>query len=209
MAMTGLACVRVGGPIISLALVFKRSCVPSKDRSRGVAYDLLVICTLTHAGSQKMRVSGSLTIIVAGMALASPGAFGQDAGRVLEEVIVTAQKREESLRDVPISVAAFSGEQMRANNVTTLQALSTSVPNFFVAESFVGDALYIRGIGSGQNNLGFEQAVGQVIDGYFYGRSRFSRLAFLGIEGPAGRPAGQEYDGRRDQYHDGEADRRV
>ena len=101
---------------------------------------------------------------------------------VLEDIVVTAQKREESLQDVPISVRAFAGEQLRTNNINTLQQLSISVPNFFVAESFVGDAIYIRGVGSGQNNLGFEQAVGQVVDGFFYGRSRFSRVNFLDIE---------------------------
>lgn len=109
-------------------------------------------------------------------------AHAQNDGRVLEEVVVTAQKREESLSDVPISVAAFAGDDMRSNNISSLQALSQTVPNFYVAESFVGDAIYIRGVGSGQNNLGFEQAVGQVVDGFFYGRSRFSRVSFLDLE---------------------------
>ena len=123
-----------------------------------------------------------IAFLPTGSYLATPVANAQSGGRALEEITVTAQKREESLSDVPISVAAFAGEAMRANNVTTLQALSSSVPNFYVAESFVGDAMYVRGVGSGQNNLGFEQAVGQVVDGFFYGRSRFSRVAFLDLE---------------------------
>lgn len=123
-----------------------------------------------------------LASLLLGSGLTTSIATAQSESRVLEEILVTAQKREESLSDVPISVAAFTGESMRANNVTTLQALSSSVPNFFVAESFVGDAMYVRGVGSGQNSLGFEQAVGQVVDGFFYGRSRFSRVAFLDLE---------------------------
>ncbi|MEE8058108.1 MAG: TonB-dependent receptor, partial [Pseudomonadales bacterium] len=71
---------------------------------------------------------------------------------------------------------------LHTHRVRNLQELSTTVPNFYVAESFLGDALYIRGVGSGQNNLGFEQAVGQVIDGFFYGRSRYSRLPFLDLQ---------------------------
>ncbi len=60
--------------------------------------------------------------------------------------------------------------------------MSASVPNFNFSETVSGgDALLIRGIGSGVN-FGFEQAVGQVIDGFFYGRSRFGRAAFLDIE---------------------------
>lgn len=108
---------------------------------------------------------------------------GQDGqARALEEIIVTAQKRQESLQDVPIAIAAFDGEQLRKSGVKNLEDLSAAVPNFYVAESFVGDAVFIRGVGSGQNNLGTEQAVGQVIDGVFYGRSRFTRLSFLDVE---------------------------
>lgn len=101
--------------------------------------------------------------------------------RVLEEIIVTAQKREESLQDVPISISAFTGESIRSSGVSKLETLAETVPNFFVSESFVGDAMFVRGIGSAQNNLGTEMAVGQVIDGVFYGRSRFSRLAFMDV----------------------------
>ena len=100
----------------------------------------------------------------------------------LEEVIVTAQKREEGLQDVPIAISAVSGDSLRMGNISNLQDLSSLVPSLYVAESFVGDSIFIRGLGSGQNNLGFEQAVGRVVDGYFYGRSRFSRISFLDIE---------------------------
>lgn len=100
----------------------------------------------------------------------------------LEVIVVTAQKRVESVNDVPIAVSAFDGDRLKAGGIDNLQDLSVSVPGLYVAESFVGDSMFIRGIGSGQNNLGFEQAVGQVIDGYFYGRSRFSRLSFLDVE---------------------------
>lgn len=102
--------------------------------------------------------------------------------RMLEEVIVTAQKRAESLQDVPIAVSVVSGQEIRSAGVRNLQDLSTTVPNLYIAESFVGDSMFVRGIGSGQNNLGFEQTVGQVLDGFFYGRSRFSRVSFLDVE---------------------------
>lgn len=50
-----------------------------------------------------------------------------------------------------------------------------------VAESFNGDAIFVCGIGSGQENRGFEQAVGQLIDGVFYGRCCLSRLSYPDI----------------------------
>lgn len=101
---------------------------------------------------------------------------------VLEEVKVTAQKRLQNLQQVPIAVSVISGEQLQATGVGSLQQFSAGTPNLYVAESFVGDAVYVRGIGSGQNNLGFEQAVGQAIDGVFYGRSRFLRVPFLDLD---------------------------
>lgn len=126
------------------------------------------------------------TLVAAGFSIViTSSAMAKEVGKTslrLEEVIVTAQKREESLQDVPIAISAISGDAVRSGNVVNLQDLSSSVPGLYVAESFVGDAIYIRGLGSGQNNLGFEQAVGQVVDGYFYGRSRFSRISFLDIE---------------------------
>lgn len=129
----------------------------------------------------------ALSVAVAGgyLSFLSPIAWAEEQGEStwkLEEVVVTAQKREESLQDVPIAISAVSGEAMRSANVSNLQDLSGSVPGLYVAESFVGDVIFVRGLGSGQNNLGFEQAVGQVVDGYFYGRSRFSRISFLDIE---------------------------
>ena len=63
-----------------------------------------------------------------------------------------------------------------------MEMLAPTVPNFTFAESVSGgDQIFIRGVGSGVN-VGFEQAVGQVIDGFFFGRPRFGRAAFLDIE---------------------------
>ena len=101
---------------------------------------------------------------------------------VLEEVVVTAQKREQSLGDVPISITAVSGDSIQAGGIQRLEQLAPSVPNLHIAEGVSGsDQFFIRGIGSGVN-AGFEMAVGQVIDGFFFGRSRFSRAAFLDVE---------------------------
>jgi outer membrane receptor protein involved in Fe transport len=62
-----------------------------------------------------------------------------------------------------------------------LQELAPTMPGLFVNEGVGLDSMHIRGVGSGIN-FGFEQMVGQVIDGFFYGRSRFSRVQFLDIE---------------------------
>jgi outer membrane receptor protein involved in Fe transport len=132
--------------------------------------------------------------------LFSPGSMSQEATRVLEEIIVTAQKRAESLQDVPISIIAVAGEDMRDAGIQKMEQLAASVPNLHVGEGFGTDQMYIRGIGSGVQ-FGFEQSVGTVIDGIYYGRSRFSRVAFLDVErvevlkGPQGALLGKNTTG--------------
>ncbi len=108
---------------------------------------------------------------------------GQAVGQTsqLEEVVVTAQKREQSLQDVPISVSVTSGERLDQFSITGLEELSASVPNVTIAENATQDSVTIRGIGSGANQ-GFEQSVGTFIDGVYFGRGRSSRSPFLDIE---------------------------
>jgi outer membrane receptor protein involved in Fe transport len=100
----------------------------------------------------------------------------------LEDILVTARKREENLQDVPIAITAVSGEQMRQNNIGTLETLAPTIPNLSFSQSVSGsDQFTIRGLGSGING-GFEQAVGLVVDGVYYGRTRFGRASFLDLE---------------------------
>jgi len=99
----------------------------------------------------------------------------------LEEIVVTAQHREQSLKDVPISVAVVSGDFLRDNSIQKMADLQFSVPNFTMAESGIGTNVFIRGIGSG-NNQGFEQSVGIYVDGIHHGRAQQSRAPFLDLE---------------------------
>ncbi len=99
----------------------------------------------------------------------------------LEEVIVTAQKRAESLQDVPISVTAIGRKQIQDAGIPDMTALADYVPNLHIATAAVNTNIYMRGVGSG-NNRGFEQSVGMYIDGVYMGRGRQYRAGFLDIE---------------------------
>ncbi|EAQ96062.1 TonB-dependent receptor [Congregibacter litoralis] len=99
----------------------------------------------------------------------------------LEEVIVTAQKRAESLQDVPISVSAVQGEKIQDAGIPNMAALADYVPNLHIADAPVNTNIYMRGVGSG-NNQGFEQSVGMYIDGVYMGRGRQYRAGFLDVE---------------------------
>jgi iron complex outermembrane receptor protein len=100
----------------------------------------------------------------------------------IDEVVVTARKREERLQDVPVSVSVVSGEDLLADNIRNLESLSAIVPTFQYAESISGnDQVFIRGLGSGVN-FGFENTVGQVFNGFYLGRARFGRAAFMDVD---------------------------
>ncbi|MCF6318693.1 MAG: TonB-dependent receptor [Proteobacteria bacterium] len=99
----------------------------------------------------------------------------------LEEIIVTAQQREQSLADVPISVAVIDGQVLKEQNIEKMADLQFSVPNFTMAESGIGTNVFIRGIGSG-NNQGFEQSVGVYVDGIHHGRAQQARAPFFDLE---------------------------
>jgi iron complex outermembrane receptor protein len=92
-------------------------------------------------------------------------------GGVLEEVIVTAQKRAQSIQDVPISITAFSGDFLEENGIQKIAQVAQITPNFNIAGSVQpsNNRIQIRGIGSAGNNA-IEPSVGVFIDGVYYPR---------------------------------------
>lgn len=102
----------------------------------------------------------------------------QEGGFVLEEIIVTAQKRAQSLQDVPISVATISGEKINNLGIQGLEELSIYTPNVTINQGMASPNMFIRGIGSGTNS-GFEQSVGLYVDGIYVGRSALANTPFI------------------------------
>ena len=101
--------------------------------------------------------------------------------QVLEEVIVTATMRAESVQDVPLSISALSADDIKSIGAYRLDDLNNLVPNVRVSEGAIENILSIRGVHS-SGNQGFEQAVGIFRDGLYTGRSQLSRLPFLDVE---------------------------
>lgn len=92
---------------------------------------------------------------------------------ILEEVIVTAQKRAEGLQDVPIAIAAMSGDKIDEQGITDLAEMTLYIPNVNINAGQAQPNLFIRGVGSG-TNAGFEQSVGLYIDGIYSGRGQLA-----------------------------------
>lgn len=99
---------------------------------------------------------------------------------VLEEIIVTAQKREEDVQSVPLSVTAIGGEQIVDLNMGDMNEVATYVPNLDILAIPTFPSIYIRGLGSSYNR-GFEQSVAILIDEVFYGRASYITQGMLDL----------------------------
>lgn len=100
--------------------------------------------------------------LVTGVSMAAIGAVetaaAQEASRVSDEIVVTAQKREEALQDVPIAVSAFSEDSLAALQIDGGPNLVQAIPNVsFSKGNFTGYNFQIRGVGT--------KAVGVSVDG--------------------------------------------
>ncbi len=130
---------------------------------------------------------GSFRSVLMGSAAFAIGTVGaaELAQAQLDEIVVTATKRERSLQDVPVSISAFSAEALELAGVTNIDSLQTSVPGFSVQtaqSSGQNTSLRLRGVGTTGNNLGFEGAVGIFIDGVYRSRAGASLGDFPDVE---------------------------
>ena len=91
---------------------------------------------------------------------------------VIEEVIVTAQKREQSVQDVPIAVSAFSQDFLDEAGVDDILELQFFVPGLTIANNQTAGQtnINIRGVGTAGNSLSLESSVGIYIDGVYRSR---------------------------------------
>jgi iron complex outermembrane recepter protein len=124
---------------------------------------------------------GSTMAVFASSALAQDAAAAQPWQGQIEEILVTARKREQSLQDVSLSVSVVSGERLDQLGITRLDVATQLIPSVSVVPGPTGDNLFVRGMGSGLNQ-GFEMSVATFIDGVHYGRGRSSRQPFLDVE---------------------------
>lgn len=128
-------------------------------------------------------VAGSSLIAMAAC-LASPAAAQQEENVDRDngnEIIVTAQGREQALQDVPVSVSVVTGDSLTEQGVTDLQGLSSMVSNVKITTGSLVNSINIRGVGSGENP-GFEQAVATFADGVYRSRSRTTMAALFDVE---------------------------
>lgn len=137
-------------------------------------------------GLRHLRRCASALAIIAATATAANAqdSAEDDTAAASNDIIVTAQKRSESVQDVPISIVALSGDTLEKSNVLTVLDLGQVAPNFqSVRSSNTGSTrLGIRGVGSLANTL-IEPSVAVFLDGVYVPRSGSILGAFLDIDG--------------------------
>jgi len=141
----------------------------------------------TFAGARVWMAAWQLPIV---MGLATPGTSVAQEGRQagsLEEVVVTARKREESLQDTPIAISAFSAAALERQQIGSTEDLDQVAPNLQFASygPLTGNnsaaQVYIRGIGQSDGSSGVDPGVGLYIDEVYMGRSVGGVLEFRDI----------------------------
>ena len=130
-----------------------------------------------------MKSMHKLTSAVIGCALLAP-AFAQD-DQMIEEVIVTAQRRAESVQEVPIAVSAYSDEQLRTLQVTEGLDMTRLVPNLMGSNNTgLGSAnVYsLRALNNTESIPTFDPPVGSYIDDVFISRQNANNYALFDID---------------------------
>jgi len=101
----------------------------------------------------------------------------------IEEVIVTATKRAESVQDIPLSVNAFTGAQIEEAGVKDIRDIAAQTPGLSIkSRGETEGSVFIRGIGSAAPGIGADPAVGIYIDGMYAARGTNATAAFFDVE---------------------------
>lgn len=151
-------------------------------------------------------VSAAVLIMACGL---SGAAFAQQAtttsegpSAALDDVVVTAQRRAQSLQEVPIAVTAFSAEMLERTAATGIQDIAGKVPGVTLTQFNIGEPqLYIRGVGTTSDSAASDPSIGVSIDEVSIGRAGAGALAFLDIQrvevlrGPQGTLYGRNTSG--------------
>jgi iron complex outermembrane recepter protein len=137
---------------------------------------LISMTTLATAAS-------ALALGVATPAYAQDAATEDDSG--IQDIIVTAQRREESVQDVPIAISAFDADQLRAQGVNNTLQLGQFVPNL-VAQNNTGlgsaNAYFLRGLGNTETIATFDPPVGTYVNDIYISRQNANNLALFDVE---------------------------
>jgi len=134
----------------------------------------ILALTASAAAAQTVPASG---------AAVQPAATSSDGS--IADIVVTAQRRAEKSQNVPIAISVFSGDQLRAQGVSSALDLGQFVPNL-IAQNNTGlgsaNAYYLRGLGNTETIPTFDPPVGTYVDSIYLSRQNANNLNLFDVE---------------------------
>ena len=123
-----------------------------------------------------------LAFLIMSLSLTEPALAQQQP--ILEEIVVTARKRAESMQDTPVTVTAFSKEYLDLYNIDSLETLSELTPGLLISESAsqAGGQISMRGMATGTGNAAFDQTVAIVFDGVAVNHGHIMKVSQIDME---------------------------
>lgn len=137
--------------------------------------------------SVSLSIYLSLSVLVVPL-ISSMHVAAAERGAMLEEVVVTARKREESLNDTPISITAFTSEEIEARGLSDVSQITQVTPNLVfdaasnISGSNSGATIFLRGVGQLDFTLNADPGVGLYVDGVYVSRSVGGLLDLVDVE---------------------------
>lgn len=137
-------------------------------------------CHMADSKSCRTLASACLLIVTVPALADSPGEAGKNTG--MENIVVTAQRREERMQDVPIAVAVVSGESALRQGFADTESLTAAVPGLVYTRQADGATPFLRGVGNSVAAAGQEATVATYIDGVYISSPQAALFEFNNIE---------------------------
>lgn len=117
-----------------------------------------------------------------GTTTAAPAANAAPEGGAIMDIVVTAQRRSERLQDVPIAVAAITGDALTEQRALTTQDLQLSIPSLNYGNQSGFATPYLRGIGSDIASVNSDPSIATYVDGVYLANNTSTVVSLLGVE---------------------------
>lgn len=137
--------------------------------SAGLLLSTVLMCNSAHAEAQETPRS-----VEAPPILSTPDG--------VDEIVVTANRRAENQQEVPISIAAFSGETLKSQGVVNVVDLPQLTPGLGFTRTLVGTNAFLRGVGTTSAGYSTEAPIATYIDGLYLPNSAASSFSFNNVE---------------------------
>lgn len=200
-------------PIAGLEVLLAETGLEFKETDSGIIVSQPVAKILPVAVKKQRTRSmlGRIGAIITAALIGSPTATAAEAieppSEVIEEIVVTAQKREGSLRKTPIAITAITAEMIEKIDMTDINGLAQMSPSLTYNHAFAGLQLYIRGVGQDAPTVGNSPGVAVYVDGVYHGH-QFANAAtavdtarFEVVRGPQGTLYGRNSTGGNINIH--------